>query len=196
VPLHLHTCPDDEAALIDLARRGDAGARARLVAIWTPAVFRFAARMMGNDQDGHDVAQETLVKVLRNLDRYDPQWRFATWVFSIARNQCIDDLRRRRLRSPAEAPEAVCDRPSPLEHTRRNQDAARLQEALAALPELYREVLLLYHFEQLKYQEIATLLQIPIGTVMNRIFRARNKLRERWGALGGDLDTIGFEAAG
>ena len=57
-------------------------------------------------------------------------------------------------------------------------------------------LLLLYHFEQLKYQEIATLLQIPIGTVMNRIFRARNKLRERWGALGGDLDTVGIEAAG
>ena len=136
-------------------------------------IFRFCRRMLRNEQDAMDAAQDTMVKVLRNLHRYDARWKFSTWVLGIARNTCIDEFRKRKRRSDHEAPEAVDQGPSPLELTDRQLRAERLHRSLDCLSPLYREVLVLYHFEHLKYQEIADLLDIPIGTVMNRIFRAR-----------------------
>ena len=148
-----------------------------------PIAYRFALHLMRNEADARDAAQETLIKVLRNLDRYDPRWRLSTWVIGIARNTCIDEFRRRRRRSDHEVPDVADPRPGPLELTSREQRSALLHQALEQVPPLYREVLVLYHFEHLKYQEIAELLEIPIGTVMNRIFRARKKLREAYESL-------------
>lgn len=133
--------------------------------------------MLTNDEDARDAAQESLVKILRNLDQYDPNRRFSTWAFGITRNTCIDEHRRRKRRAWDEPGDVVDERPSPAQNVARMQRAERLQQALEELPPMYREVLVLYHFEHLKYQEIADTLELPIGTVMNRIFRARKKLR-------------------
>lgn len=185
--LRLHEGHEDEPARIAAARDGEPSARAWLVQRWTGPVYRFSHRMLGNDEDAHDAAQETLVKVLRSLDQYDPNRRFSTWVFGIARNTCIDEHRRRKRRSWDEPGEIVDERPSPAQAVARIQRAERLQAALAQLPPMYREVLVLYHFEHLKYQEIAEILEMPIGTVMNRIFRARKKLRAIYDdSLGGE----------
>jgi RNA polymerase sigma-70 factor (ECF subfamily) len=120
-----------------------------------------------------------MIKVLRNLHRYDRQRSFSTWVFGIARNTCIDEHRRRKRRSYDEPNDRdlVDAGPTPLQTLHRRQQADQLHHALDQLPQMYREVLVLYHFEHLKYAEIAETLDIPIGTVMNRIFRARRKLR-------------------
>lgn len=142
--------------------------------------------MLTNDEDARDAAQETLVKVLRNLHRYDPNRKFSTWVFGIARNTCIDEHRRRKRRGYDEPGDVVDTEPSPLQNVARLQRSERLREALAELPPMYREVLVLYHFEHLKYIEIAEILDLPIGTVMNRIFRARRKLRVLFEAHGGE----------
>lgn len=185
--LRLHTDEDDEPARIAAARDGDPAAQAWLIRRWTPPIYRFALRMLADEQDARDAAQDSLIKVLRNLGQYDPNRRFSTWVFGIARNTCIDEHRRRRRRSWDEPGDVVCDAPTPLQEISRTQRARRLQQALEQLPPLYREVLVLYHFEHLKYQEIADVLGIPIGTVMNRIFRARKKLRGIYDAeLGGE----------
>lgn len=168
----------DESARIAAAADGDPSAREWLVRHWTPPVYRFATRMLGNEQDGYDAAQDTLVKVLRHLDRYDRQRSFATWVFGIARNTCIDEHRRRRHRSYEPVGEVVDQRPDALQELGRAQRAERLHAALQQIPPMYREILVLYHFEHLKYTEIAETLDLPLGTVMNRIFRARRKLRE------------------
>jgi RNA polymerase sigma-70 factor, ECF subfamily len=140
--------------------------------------------MLRDEQDARDAAQDTMVKVLRNLGRYNDRWRFSTWVIGIARNTCIDEFRKRRRRSDYEAPETADPGPGPDQLAARNQRADMLHSALDTLSPLYRDVLVLYHFEHLKYQEIADLLEIPIGTVMNRIFRARKKLRDAYDALG------------
>jgi len=140
-------------------------------------IYRFVYRMLRNEQDARDVTQDTLIKVMRNLHRYDPGRKFSTWVFGIARNTAIDEFRRRKRLAPPPKKEPVSDRPDPLEETQRTQRARRLHSALKELPPKYREILVLYHFEHLKYREIAEALEIPIGTVMNRIFRARRKLR-------------------
>jgi RNA polymerase sigma-70 factor (ECF subfamily) len=152
---------------------------------FTPVVFRYARRMLRDEQDARDATQDTLVKVLRSLHRYNDNWRFSTWVIGIARNTCIDEFRKRRRRSDYEAPEVTDPGPGPDSLAARNLRADRLHEALDDLSPLYRDVLVLYHFEHLKYQEIADLLAIPIGTVMNRIFRARRKLRVAYEAREG-----------
>ena len=149
-------------------------------------MYRFARRMLGNDEDARDAAQDTLVKVLRNLHQYDPNRSFSTWVFGIARNTCIDEYRRRKRRAYDEPGEVVDPSPTPLQEVSRMQRAERLEQALGQLPPMYREVLVLYHFEHLKYVEIAETLDIPIGTVMNRIFRARKKLRALYDEQGGE----------
>ena len=172
----------DEKARITLAVQGDADAREWLVRHYTPMVFRFCVRMLRNEQDASDATQDTMVKVLRALDRYDSHWKFSTWALGIARNTCIDEFRRRKRRSDKEAPDVADTAAGPLELVTRQARADRLHEALQEIPPLYREVLVLYHFEHLKYQEIADLLDIPIGTVMNRIFRARRKLRDAYDA--------------
>ena len=145
-------------------------------------MYRFCYRMLRNEQDARDCTQDTLMKVMRHLDRFKPQLRFSTWVFGIARNTCIDEYRRRkRLVSLPPDRDVKDNSPSPLDETSRSGRAARLHEAMAQLPDMYREILVLYHFEHLKYSEIADVLNIPMGTVMNRIFRARKRLRKLYG---------------
>jgi RNA polymerase sigma-70 factor (ECF subfamily) len=175
--LRLEPAPVDEQAFIAAALEGDPQARAWLLQQHSTPVYRFCLRMLANQEDAQDAAQETMVKVLRNLHRYRSDWRFSTWVFGIARNTCIDEHRRRKRRRTTSEVEVVDCSASPLELTEREMKAERLRSALDDLPPLYREVLLLYHFEQLKYREIADLLELPLGTVMNRIFRARQRLR-------------------
>lgn len=181
--MRLHESPQDESTRLALAVDGDADARAWVVHRYTPAIHRFALRMLGDEQDAHDAAQDTMIKVLRHLDRYDPERSFTTWIFGIARNTCIDEHRRRRRRSSDELGEVVDPAPGPLHDTARQERADRLHAALQELPPMYREVLVMFHFEHLKYTEIAEVLDLPLGTVMNRIFRARGKVRE---LLGGE----------
>ncbi len=184
--LRLHEGTDTEPARIAAARDGDPTARAWLVQRWSAPVYRFARRMLNNDEDARDAAQETLVKVLRNLDKFDTNRRFSTWVFGIARNTCIDEHRRRRRRAWEEPGDVVDGQPSPLQNVAQIRRAELLERSLEELPPMYREVLVLYHFEHLKYQEIADILGLPIGTVMNRIFRARRKLRAIYESSGGE----------
>ena len=150
---------------------------------WTPPLYRFSLRMLGNEADARDATQDTLVKVLRSLDRYDDSRPFKSWVFQIARNTCIDEHRRRKRRAWDEPPDIASDAPSPLLQVEQGQRAQHLTVALATLPPMYREVLVLFHFEHLKYAEIAQTLDLPMGTVMNRIFRARKKLRAAYEAV-------------
>lgn len=189
--LQLHDAEPDDTAWIEAARQGDPAAAAWLAERYSPTVYRFALRMMRDEQDASDICQETMVKVLRNLHRYDARWRFQTWILSVARNTCIDEFRRRRHRSYDEAPDVADSRPGPLELTSDQERSVTLHAALAQIPPLYREVLVFYHFEHLKYREIADMLDIPIGTVMNRIFRARQKLREAYERVEADGDAPG-----
>lgn len=177
---------DSEPSRIDAARAGDGEARAWLVDRWTGPVWRFCRRMLCNDEDAHDATQDTLVKVLRSLDQYDPARAFSTWVFGIARNTCIDEHRRRKRRAWDEPGDVVDAAPTPLQAATLTERAELLGDALEQLAPLYREVLVLYHFEHLKYHEIAEALDLPMGTVMNRIFRARRKLRDLYEHAGGE----------
>lgn len=180
--LHKLENPDDEATRIALAADGDRAAREALARDWTPRIYRFAWRMLGDEQDADEATQDVMMRVLGSLDRYDPGRSFSTWVYAIARNACIDEKRRRvRRPTPAERDERTDPAPLPVAQVAAHRRAERVREALDALPPKYREVLVLYHFEHLKYVEIAETLELPLGTVMNRIFRARQRMRDLLG---------------
>jgi RNA polymerase sigma-70 factor (ECF subfamily) len=158
--------------------RGDPLAKAWLVEQFGPISLSYAQRMMGNENDAREMAQEAMVKVLQNLHRYDDQWRFATWVLGITRNTCIDEFRRRKRRPLMEEREQVCEDPDPAELSHERLRGAQVRAAMNELPEIYREIIVLYHYENMLYREIADLLGLPLGTVMNRLFRARRKLKD------------------
>ena len=136
--------------------------------------------MLRNEQDAHDVAHETMIKVMTNLSKYDPSWSFSTWVCRIAKNTAIDLIRKRKRISWSEIPNVSDPNPFPDEIAIKQQQARIVRQVLDELPAIYRDVLRLHHFENLKYREIADTLDVPLGTVMNRIHRARRKLRARY----------------
>jgi len=125
-----------------------------------------------------DIAQDATVRVLARLDTFNPRWKFSTWVRVITRNLFIDGFRRQRKQSYSPVPDIACEAMPPDQSIAQKQQAAKVRSAVANLPDLYREVIELHHFKQLKYREIAEQLDIPIGTVMNRIHRARKKMKD------------------
>ena len=183
--LSLHVLPpvEDNQSRILAARDGDHQAQQWLVERFTPMVFRFCMRMTRNEQDARDGTQDTFFKVLRKMDRYNDAYRFETWLFSIARNTCIDVHRRRKRRSESQERDVAAQAPSPLDITQKRHDAGRVHAALATLPEIYREIITLYHLEGMLYREISAITGLPLGTVMNRLFRARRKLKDALEAL-------------
>lgn len=188
--------PVDERDRVARALAGDRLAQAWLIETFTPVAYGFCLRLMGDEQDARDAAQDTMIKVLRNLGRYDAQWRFGTWVLSIARNTCMDEYRRRRRRPVSEEVEVACEGRSPAELCDEQLRGARVREALATLPDIYREIIILYHYEHLLYREIAELLDLPLGTVMNRLFRARHRLKAKLADLEEVLIPARAEQAG
>ena len=183
-PLSLRLLPNlpTERDRIAAAQRGDEAARQWLLEQYTPVVYRFCIRMMGNEQDARDITQDVFVKVLRHLPKYDRRWAFKTWVFTIARNTCLDEFRRRKRRGEVAETEVVATGPSPLDEVDRKMTADQLTAALQDISPMYREVIVLHHLENRKFAEISQMLDIPMGTVMNRIFRARQRLRNAYEA--------------
>ncbi len=180
--------PTDEelvAAVLggDRERFGDLADRyqARLV--------NYLYRLLRNPDDAHDLAQEVLVKVYQVLDRYDPHYKFSTWLFRVAQNAAIDQIRRRRLKlvslrqDDSEGEERDWDLASPERgpygDLRNRERGDAIQEAIESLPWEYRELILMRHFGELPYEDIARLKQMPLGTVKNKLFRGRQMLKEK-----------------
>ncbi len=177
---------DDE--LVAAYEGGDEGAFAALTERYLPAVYAFAFRLVGGKEAAEDVAQETFVKAWKNLKRFKKGAKMKTWLFSIARNTAIDDLRKKRpklfgelggnddrsefeQRLPDDAPDA---------EIRFDESIATeaLEEALAKLAPMYREIILLHYHESLTLQEVAETLGIPVNTVKSRDRRALAALRK------------------
>lgn len=175
--------------LVAAVLSGEREAFSELVGRHQRGVLAFAARMTGDREAAPDIAQETFLKAFCALASFDPKFRFSTWLYRIASNCAVDHLRRRRARIPSrvgrdaegETPEAQirASDPSPDQLLRCRELAGRLDVEIRALPPQYRQLLHLRHQGQLRYDEIARATGIPIGTVKNRIFRAREILRNR-----------------
>lgn len=155
-------------ALENLARR------------WTPKLLRYAARMTGSAELAKDVVQDTWTGAIRALKALDDPARFPAWIYGIAHRKCADCVRRlsrrRRLSSALEAQSVL----EPHE-TIGKDESVDMQRALARLSKQHREVISLFYGEDLDVDEIATVLNIPDGTVKSRLFNARRLLREHLG---------------
>jgi RNA polymerase sigma-70 factor (ECF subfamily) len=167
---------DDEAAFAQLARR------------WEGPIQRLCTRMTGDAHRAQDLAQETFTRMFARRKDYQPNGRFSTWLWRIALNLCYDELRRRQRRDEwslddtgGQAAASVLDQlaarePSPDESLDGRERGALVRGALMQLPETHRTVLVLRHYEDLKFREIACVLDVPEGTVKSRMADALTKL--------------------
>ena len=165
---------EPEPALIRAAAAGDLGAFERLVRTYQEPVWRFLRRLLGDAGIAEDVAQETFLRVFRRLPTFTFEAKFSTWVFQIARNAGVDELRsrRRRIRLAWLAP-------PPRPAVGMPEARAEIDAALASLPVDLREAILLIEVLGLRYHEVARVLGVPEGTVKSRVFSARSRLH-RW----------------
>jgi RNA polymerase sigma-70 factor, ECF subfamily len=140
------------------------------------SVFRFALALLGNRQEAEDIAQEAFLAAFANLSRYDASRAgFSTWLLAIARNRCINLLKRNRPLALSE-PDSVIDIAS-ADPIASQELSEQLDRAMAALPVEQRSAFILAEIEQLPYAEIAEIEQAPLGTVKSRINRAKERLQ-------------------
>lgn len=180
--------PTDED-LVAAVLKGDRERFGDLIDRYQGRLVNYLFRLLRNADDAHDLAQEVLVKVYQVLDRYDPQYKFSTWLFRVAQNAAIDQIRRRRLKvvslrqEDEEGEGRDWDLPSaergPYGELRNQERGEAIQEAIESLPWEYRELILLRHFGELPYEEIARIKEMPLGTVKNKLFRGRQMLKEK-----------------
>ena len=182
---------DQEVVL--LARGGQEAAYRELIRRYERPIFALLFRMVRDRELAEDLSQETFVKALNAIESYRPEFKFSSWIFKIANNAAIDHLRRRELDtlsldgSPhAETPEAMqatalqigARQESPLDAVEAKELGSAIEAAIGRLRPEYRACILLRHVEGRAYEEIAEILDLPLGTVKTYIHRARNELRQ------------------
>ncbi len=182
------TPPLTDERLVELALDGDEEAFGLLVRRYQRRLTAFLSQLVGDLELARELSQEAFVRAWSALARFDPKYRFSTWLFRIAHNLGIDQLRRRRLktvslyRTDAEGDEVEVVMPDagkdPLGHLENHALASELREVIDELRPEYRELVLLRHFAGLSYQDIADFKEMPLGTVKNKLFRAHSVLRK------------------
>ena len=160
-----------------------------LVRRYQRPIVAYVYRMVGDYDAALDLAQEVFIKVYNSLERYRPEFKFSTWIYRIAHNAAIDHLRRVGA-ARTEDLEVECEggrtfeKPlasgtlSPEQETERGERRAEIEDVVGQLQPAYRELIVLRHSHDLSYDEIAEVTGLPLGTVKNRIFRAREAMRE------------------
>lgn len=178
------TEPDD-AQLIALALRDDQGAFTSLLLKYRSALIAYVMqKFVSVVEDAEDICQRSFEKAFMGIERYDPHYAFSTWLYNIARNEAIDHLRRTRNNVPAfsysDDPEAaeIVAAGTPEDKIIVDQAVQELVECIHSLPETYRNVAEMRFLRDLAYEDIATSLSLPIGTVKTRINRARKILMD------------------
>ncbi|MBV8602919.1 MAG: sigma-70 family RNA polymerase sigma factor [Candidatus Eremiobacteraeota bacterium] len=165
--------------LIARTLAGEGEAFGVLVERYERAVYNLALRTMRDGEEAKDATQEAFFKAFRALRTFKPGSKFSTWIFAIAYHACCDRLAKRARFSGEELPERADPQPGPAAEAERRDEARRLRDAIDSLPDKYRAVITLYHLQGKQYDEIATVLELPMGTVKTHLFRAKELLRKR-----------------
>jgi RNA polymerase sigma-70 factor (ECF subfamily) len=169
----------NDGELVLRARRGDERAFGQLVERYRRAAYAVAYSVTGRQEDAEDAAQESFLVALQRLEECRSPERFAGWLMTIVRNRSRNLVRRESLRETDPVPPSASTRlPTPDRDAERSELQAALQEALGALPEVQREIVLLHDLEGWKHREIADRLSLPSGTVRSHLHFARRALRE------------------
>ncbi len=180
----------DEKALLSRAKKGDADAFALLLKKSERTVYNLAYRMCGNEEDALDISQEAYLRAWKSLSRFEGTCSFASWMYTLTRNVCIDHAKKEQKlktapltyedqdgdESDIPLPDTEGEQPEHVYEKKERAEAVRA--AIAKLPELQREVLMLYDIEGFSYSEISGMLCIDEGTVKSRLWRARKNIKK------------------
>ena len=176
--------------LIKKALQGDEQAYAKLLQRYKNGIFRMIYQMIKNKEETEDIVQETFIKAFNSLESYNSKYAFSTWLYKIAYNHCIDKLRKKKLKTqsldkPIELKEGTVkfqikdERYNPEKSVILNEKKNKIDITINSLPSKYKKVIIYRHHKDKSYEEISKELNIPLGTVKARIFRARELLKKK-----------------
>ena len=174
--------------------QGNQNAFEEIVLLFQHRLYHVCYRMLGSREEAQDIAQEAFVRAYSNLHTFDQKRKFSTWIFRIATNLCIDRIRKKKpdYSLDAQVPgtegldmysQIAADDDLPEKEVERLETRQRVQYEIGRLPEKYRSVITLRYMEELPLQEIADILDIPLGTVKTRVHRGRDALRKQIGTM-------------
>jgi RNA polymerase sigma-70 factor (ECF subfamily) len=183
-----------DAAAQDLAwmariKHGDTEALRDLIEAHQHRVIGTVAKMLGDDSDAEDIAQQVFIRVWKSATRYEPTAKFTTWLFKITRNLVFNELRRRK-RHPAQSLDAALEDERPMqapdlttkapdESLLNDEMQAAIQKAIEELPEIQRMAVILRRYDDIPYEDIGEILGLSVPAVKSVLFRARTELREK-----------------
>jgi RNA polymerase sigma-70 factor, ECF subfamily len=175
-----------DAELVSTAIGGGEASFEELVRRYQRPIVSYVYRMLNDYDNSLDVTQEVFIKVYNSLERYSCDYKFSTWLYRIAHNAAIDHLRRNSMNSLSLETETAdgtyqlqieSPNPTPEQERERSEWRAEIESVVKQLPAAYRDLILLRHARDLSYDEIAEITDLPLGTVKNRLFRAREMMR-------------------
>ena len=158
-----------------------------LVRRYQRPITNYVFRMLNDYDSSLDVTQEVFIKVYNSLHKYSSEYKFSTWLYRIAHNAAIDFIRRRapneqsietENKDGAYQLQIESPNPTPEQDRERSEWRTEIESVVKCLPSVYRELIVLRHAQDLSYDEIAEITNLPLGTVKNRLFRAREMMRE------------------
>jgi RNA polymerase sigma-70 factor (ECF subfamily) len=179
-----------ETRLAKLSRGGDRRAFAELVELYKDKIYHLGYRMLNQKQEAEDVVQETFLRVYMNLEKYDENQKFSTWIYRIATNLCIDRLRKRKPNYSIDADMSdndgtdwhsilSSDEAGPEEELILSETQQNIRDAIQTLPDKYKTVVVLRYLHDMSLQEISDVLDMPVTTVKTRVHRGREFLRKK-----------------
>ncbi len=181
----------EDRALVRRVQRGDASAFNDLIIKYEKVVFNFSYRLTQNYDDANDVAQDAFIRAYNAINSFRGDAAFSTWIFRITTNVFLDERKKRRAHPQQSLDEYASQEeqregmqvedpgPTPEELVTEKDRQRILSEAVQSLPEYQRTMVVLYHQQQKSYEEIAEIMEMPIGTVKSRLNRARIALKEK-----------------
>ncbi|QTD53102.1 sigma-70 family RNA polymerase sigma factor [Sulfidibacter corallicola] len=160
-----------------------------IVSRYQRKLVNYIYRMINNYEAAMELCQEVFIKVYSSLDKYNPEYKFTTWIHRISSNATIDWMRKKKLDtfsidasgedSPSLSQQLPAKGLSPLQNLEMSQLQGRIEAAIDELPFIYKQLIVLRHINELSYDEIAKTVDLPLGTVKNRIFRGREMLKSK-----------------
>ncbi len=153
-------------------------------------LINYIYRMISDFDSAMELSQDVFIKVYNSLDKYNPSFKFTTWIHRIASNATIDWMRKKKIDAysldgndnddmPSLGQQLPAKDLSPLQNLEMGQLQARIENAIDELPFIYKQLIILRHINELSYEEISTAVSLPLGTVKNRIFRGREMLKAK-----------------
>jgi RNA polymerase sigma-70 factor, ECF subfamily len=183
-----------DTRLAKLARSGDRAAFEELVELYKDKIYHLAYRMLHNRHEAEEIVQETFMRVYTNLDRYDEQQKFSTWIYRIGTNLCIDRLRKKKASYSLDAELSdgeggdwyatlASQDAGPEDQVTLSETQQQIRDSIETLPEKYKAIVILRYLQDFSLQEISDTLSMPVTTIKTRLHRGREFLRKKLEAI-------------